>query len=322
MLHIPIERITETDLKALVAEGRREDAQLEFKLTLPGGNDDEKKEFLKDVTAMANSQGGEIIYGIREDRSNTEDAGKAAEVVGITGISADAAKLWMSELLNSSVEERMTGVALRDIQLISGGFALVIRVPKSWNSPHVVRHKNHWRFYARNSAGVYAMNVTVLRTAFLLSDTLSQRLEAFREERLNEISKNNPAASANKDWSDHKSSSTSSKRESLLAIHLQPFDSVRRGYVVDVAQELRAEADTLRLCRDPYGDQNIRLNFDGILATYDKNFIQVYRSSATEEVDFDELSSEIDGNRFDVECIGATELDRAFSKPSGDASCC
>ena len=139
--------------------------------------------------------------------------------------------------------------------------------------------------------------------------------------RLNEILRNNPDASANKDWSDHKPSSTTSKRESLLAIHLQPFDSVRPGYVVDVTQELRAEADTLRVCRDPYGDQNIRLNFDGILATYDKNFIQVYRSSATEEVDFDELSSEIDGNRFDVDCIGATELDRAMFKAVGRRLC-
>ena len=32
---------------------------------------------------------------------------------------------------------------------------------------------------------------------------------------------------------------------------------------------------------------------------------------------FDELTSEVDGNRFDVECIGATELDRAIFKAVG-----
>ena len=192
MLHKSIDSITESDLQSLVTEGRREDTQLEFKLTVPGSSDDEKREFLKDVSAMANSQGGDIIYGIREDRTTPEDAGKAAELIGITGAGADATKLWMFELLNSSIDERMIGVTICDVQLSAGGFALVVRVPRSWNSPHVVRHKNHWRFYARNSAGVYAMNVTDLRTAFLLSDTLTQRLEAVRKERLDEIIKSHP----------------------------------------------------------------------------------------------------------------------------------
>jgi len=319
MLFIAIERITEADLQSLVTEGKREEAQLEFKLTLPAGNDDGKREFLKDVTAMANSQGGDIIYGIREERTNPDDAGKAMEVVGIAGISADATKLWMHELLNSSVEERLAGVVIRDIPLAAGGFALVVRVPRSWNSPHVVRHRNHWRFYARNSGGVYTMNVTDLRTAFLLSDTLAQKLEAFRGERIRQIlDEDNPDVATKQDWSDNKPSSSTRTRESALVIHLQPFDSVKPGYVVDVARELRAETGVLHLCGDPYAEPSIRLNFDGLLATHNKNFIQVYRSSATEEVDFDGLSSDCDfNNRFDVECIGATELDRAIFKGVG-----
>jgi len=83
VLYKSIDTITEADLQALVSEGRREDSQLEFKLTLPGSTDDEKREFLKDVSAMTNSQVGDIIYGIREDRTSPEDAGKAAELVGI-----------------------------------------------------------------------------------------------------------------------------------------------------------------------------------------------------------------------------------------------
>jgi hypothetical protein len=318
MLHTLIEQLTEGELQALVTEGKREDAQLEFKLTLPGGNDESKKEFLKDVTAMANSQGGDIIYGIREDRANPDDAGKAVELVGISGVSADATKLWMHELLNSSVEERLVGVVIRDIALGAGKFALVVRVPKSWNSPHVVRHRNHWRFYARNSAGVYSMNVTDLRTAFLLSDTLAQRLEAFREERLSEVIKNDPDVGLNKDWSDNKPSSSSSKRQSLLVIHLQPFDSVRPGEVVDVVQQLNGEEGVLKPCGDPYSNPNVRLNFDGLLVTSKRNYVQVYRASSTEEVDFDELGSECDDhNRFDVECIGVTEVDRAIFKGVG-----
>jgi hypothetical protein len=320
MLHKAINTITEADLQRLVDEGRREDVQLEFKQALPGNSDDGKKEFLKDVSAMANSSGGDIIYGIREDRSNPDEAGKAAELVGLgaAGIGADAAKLWMTELLNSSVEERILGVAIHDVQLSAGGFALVVRVPKSWNSPHVVRHKNHWRFYARNSAGVYAMNVTELRAAFLLTDALSQRLEEFRRGRLREITENvYPKLSDEMDWAAHKPSDSNRKRTSALVIHLQPFDSVKPGYALDIADALNAGGEELKLCGDDYGEPRRRLNFDGILVSNDNGYLQVYRSGATEEVNLGEMTDNLDGNTFDAPCFGATELDRAVFKGMG-----
>lgn len=320
MLHKAINTITEADLQRLVDEGRREDVQLEFKQTLPGNSDDGKKEFLKDVTAMANSSGGDIIYGIREDRSNPDEAGKAAELVGVgsSGIGADAAKLWMTELLNSSVEERILGVAIHDVQLSAGGYALVVRVPKSWNSPHVVRHKNHWRFYARNSAGVYAMNVTELRAAFLLTDTLSQRMEEFRRGRLSEITEQvYPGLRHDSDWTESPPSDKLHKRTSALVIHLQAFDSVKPGYALDIANALNAEGESLRLCGDDYGEPRKRLNFDGFLVSNDNGYLQVYRSGATEEVNLGEMTNNLDGNTFDVHCFGATELDRAIFKGVG-----
>jgi hypothetical protein len=318
MLHKPIHAITEADLQSLVNEGRREDGQLEFKQALPGNNDDGKKEFLKDVTAMANTSGGDIIYGIREDRSTPDEAGKAAEVVAITGLGVDAVKLWMSELLHSSVEERMFGIVIHDVPIAAGGFALVVRVPKSWNSPHVVRHKNHWRFYARNSAGVYAMNVTELRAAFLLSDTLTQRLDEFRRDRLYKITGNTyPALKTDADWSRVKASDRSHTRTSALVIHLQPFDSVRPGYVVDIAQALSLDEDRLSLCGDDYGEPSIRLNFDGVRVSNANGYFQLYRAGVIEEVNVGELTSDLDGNTFDEHCIGATELDRAIFKGVG-----
>jgi hypothetical protein len=317
MLHIPIESINESSLQSLVTEGRREDAQLEFKLTLPGSSDDEKREFLKDVSAMANSRGGDIIYGIREDRSNQDDAGKAAELVGITGAGEDSTKLWMFELLNSSIEERVLGIAIRAVPLGAGGFALVVRVPRSWNSPHVVRHRNHWRFYARNSAGVYAMNLTDLRTAFLLSDSLGQQLKNFREERLIDIINDRSDVVVNQDWSQGKKDQGDTERKSLLVIHIQPFDSVKPGYAVDVTQALNGEADNLRLIGGYQEYPSRRLNFDGLLVSDDNDFLQIYRNGTTEEVDSRELSPIVDGNRWGPEIIGARDLDIAIFKGVG-----
>lgn len=314
MLYKSIDDITEDDLQALVNEGRREDVQLEFKLALPGGSDEEKKEFLKDVSAMANSQGGDIIYGIRENKTTQDDAGKAAEVVAITGAGIDATKLRMFELLNSSIEPRVNGVAIRDVP-VKSGFVLVVRVPRSWNSPHVVRHRNHWRFYARNSAGVYAMNVGEVRDAFAFSDTLAERLDVFRDGRLKEIVSSYPNVS-NADWSTN-TPSTGRERQSLLVIHLQPLDSTRSAHQIEITRALEIDRDALRLCNDNYGDPSVRLNFDGIRVTDGDNYLQIYRSGVTEEVNTSELGSDLDENRFDAECIGATELDRALFKAVG-----
>lgn len=56
-----IRDITATDLQALVDNGVAESETLDYKLTLPGGSDSEKKEFLADVSALANTSGGTIV---------------------------------------------------------------------------------------------------------------------------------------------------------------------------------------------------------------------------------------------------------------------
>jgi hypothetical protein len=58
-------------------------------------------------------------------------------------------------------------------------------VPKSWIAPH--RAKGNARFYARNSAGTYELDIPQIRQAFLLSDTLSKRIGEFRADRIANI---------------------------------------------------------------------------------------------------------------------------------------
>ena len=47
-------------VRGLKAEGRT----LDYKRTLPGSTDEEKREFLADVSSFANAAGGDIVYGI------------------------------------------------------------------------------------------------------------------------------------------------------------------------------------------------------------------------------------------------------------------
>ena len=78
MIAKPIDQIEEDDLQRLI--GTAESRQLEFKASL-GKSDEDVKEFLKDVSAMANATGGDI-YGVVEDIDENGNT-VATEIQGI-----------------------------------------------------------------------------------------------------------------------------------------------------------------------------------------------------------------------------------------------
>ena len=58
---------TKRDLDRLIADGVEENISLDYKAADSLQNTDgKKKEIAKDISAMANSAGGVIIYGIKE----------------------------------------------------------------------------------------------------------------------------------------------------------------------------------------------------------------------------------------------------------------
>jgi hypothetical protein len=60
----PLGQIKPADLQALVDNRVVENRRLDYKETLPGSTDEERKKFLADVDAMADASGGDIYYGI------------------------------------------------------------------------------------------------------------------------------------------------------------------------------------------------------------------------------------------------------------------
>jgi predicted HTH transcriptional regulator len=75
----PLTEIEESDLQMLVDNTVREGREVEYKQVLTIQEDDQKQEFLNDVSSFANTTGGYLIYGIRESK---EDKGKPVEVCG------------------------------------------------------------------------------------------------------------------------------------------------------------------------------------------------------------------------------------------------
>jgi hypothetical protein len=301
MLSKPLDRIEAGDLHDLADNSVMEGSQLDYKEALPGNDDESKKEFLRDVSAMANAHGGDLVYGIREKRVGGEGSA-GIEVVGVPAADIDAKRLWMESLIRDSVKPRLTGVNTQAIPLDSSTVVLIVRVPQSWHGPHVVEFKKHWRFYSRNSAGNYQMDVSQLRDAFLFRDTLSQRLEEFRLDRLAKIV-----------------ADPSINEGGKIVIHIQPFDSVRPDAQVNI---LRARANREMLLLngfdDPtYMESDTRLNFDGLFAYLKRNvgrgYLQIFRSGATEEVDADTFEKTEDGQFV----IPSLDFERSVIKGTG-----
>ena len=168
------------------------------------------------------------------------------------------------------------------------------------------------------------MDVSELRNAFLMTDNLGIQLKAFRDERLPAILANASDVVVDRDWSETIKEQESAERKSLLVTHIQPFDSVKPGYVLDVSKALSGESDNLRLCNeyayDGYGcSSQRRLNFDGLLVQDGNNFLQLYRNGTTEEVDSTELMPPVSdsGKRWGTEVISARDLDISIFKSVG-----
>lgn len=176
MIEKPLNEITETDLSALVESKRAEGKRMDYKLALPGGNDKDSKEFLADVTSFANTDGGDLIIGIRDDD------GIAAEIVGIASHGLDNTITAIENRVRDGVEPRLPSFHLHPIHLANGNVVLVLRIGASLVAPHRVSFRSESRFSARNSRGKYPMDTGEIRLAFAATDEMPRKLRDLHRE--------------------------------------------------------------------------------------------------------------------------------------------
>lgn len=177
----PLESIDESDFQALLDNQVAEGKTIEYKQALPGNSDSDKREFLYDISSFANAAGGHLIFGIKED------AGVPTDICGLDLADVDAAILSLENSIRDGLAPRIPGLAVQAISLQNKRVAIVFRIPRSWALPHMVTFKGASKFYSRNSAGKYQLDVGELRAAFALSQSITDRIRAFRQERLSMI---------------------------------------------------------------------------------------------------------------------------------------
>jgi predicted HTH transcriptional regulator len=106
----------------------------------------DKTELCKDVSAFANSGGGMIIYGIRENEHNPEEIDEGVDATIFN-------REWIENILTTGVQPKIEDLEIKPIDLPSKGknrAALVIRVGQAMAlAPHQTASDN--KYYRRHN---------------------------------------------------------------------------------------------------------------------------------------------------------------------------
>jgi hypothetical protein len=131
---------TETDIKELIREQRPEDLSLDYKRS-ESLDKSKKDEIAKDVSAMANSAGGVLLYGLDEQKKTN------GPVVFDGGVDAQKFTIeWLEQVIDSNIQRRIDGVRVNKVPMAgTNNVVYVVSVPQSDRAPHMAAH----RYYKR-----------------------------------------------------------------------------------------------------------------------------------------------------------------------------
>lgn len=274
MINKRFDLIEKSDIDSLIVNQVSESKTIDYKEELPGNTDNDKKEFLADISSFSNASGGDIIYGIQEKRDGKgQPTGLPELSKGLNGINTDAEIRRLESIIRDGIAPRIMGIQITAVEGFTNGPIIVIRIPRSFASPHMVTFKKHSRFYSRYSTGKQPLDVDEIRSAFALSVALPERIRNFRYDRISKvIADETPALLIS---------------GPKIIFHLLPIASLDPVTQIDISSIKQRSVPA------PMGTTswNYRYNFDGFLHYSSSNqggatyaYLQVFRSGAIESV--------------------------------------
>lgn len=291
MIPKPIDQIKGSDIESLITSEVREDRTIEYKSTFYGGSDADRKEWLADATAFANTVGGDIVFGV------IEKDGLPISICGVPSAGIESETQRMEQLLRDALDPR---VARFETAVVDVGHVkvLIFRIPRSFAGPHRVKLGGSSRFWARSTTGKYEMDTDQLRASFLGAESAFERARAFRDQRIKIIQ------SADKPFS-------LGRTRSIL--HIVPIDRSTRIDFESHYDELRTIAPPGRI------SEGARFNLDGFAVFNSergpKAYVQYFRDGSVEAAmsDFVGSASEQPPNAINPEIFESDWL--RFLKP-------
>lgn len=143
-------------IKSYIENKIEENLKLDYKASDSLQRNDKKtNEISKDVSAFANSDGGIIIYGIKEnqvDRHLPE---------GIDPINRkEITKEWLEQIIQSKIQPRIDGIIIHSISIKedSDDVIYVVEIPKS-NTAHQSNDKKYYKRFNFNSEPMFDYEV-------------------------------------------------------------------------------------------------------------------------------------------------------------------
>jgi hypothetical protein len=272
MIPKPFDDVTKADIDNLVAQAQAERRTMEYKQDLPApSRAQDKFEFLADVSSFANASGGDLFFGVEDQRdTDGKPTGIPKGAPGLTLTNPGADALALEQSANANIAPRIPGLRIKVIPGFPGGnVVLLVRVPQSFASPHMVKNGDWGRFYTRANQGKQILDVQQIRAAFALSENISQRLRSFRAERLAAVVAGETPVPL--------------KAGPKVVLHLVPL----RALDPTTRADLHAVANRPEALRPMYSlSWGRRYNFDGVVCRdADCSYAQFFRSGAIEAVD-------------------------------------
>jgi hypothetical protein len=292
----PIEQITSADLEQLVTNGVGESRTLEYKEALPGGADQDKREFLADVSSFANAIGGDLVYGARERRDQEgKPTGTPEAIIGVDLDNLDQTIQRLENVLRDGLAPRVPGIRFWPVAGFERGPALIVRVPRSWAAPHMVTFQQSGKFFTRHSGGKHQLDVLEVRDAFLNTRSASERAEDFRTARLGRLIGGGAPVPLSS--------------EKLLCVHAVPHGALFGALAVDLQKATAANVELRPMEASGWGP---RFNIDGVISiasamrgANSTGYVQLFRNGIVEVVFSDVFFDPPSEMKMEVAGVGA-----------------
>lgn len=138
-------------------------------------SDTGKRDFAIDICSLANTEGGDLVIGIREHGLIPTD------YPGIDSPADEQERL--NNIIASRIEPRIHGIMFKSLETgISGKYLLVVRVPKSYNGPHIEISKHC--FYRRHNHRNDPMSWKEISESFLSKRSVFDKIHEFLKGRI------------------------------------------------------------------------------------------------------------------------------------------
>jgi hypothetical protein len=129
------------ELQTLHANRVQESATLEYKASAAVDNADAKKlEISKDISAMANAEGGQFVYGMSEANHMPNGLDEGFSPNPFNG-------LWFEQVIQQNIRPSVEGLKILQIPLENGNVVAVITVPQS----KTIHQAKDGRYYRRRN---------------------------------------------------------------------------------------------------------------------------------------------------------------------------